>query len=152
MFRENVLLRVRLPHTLIERVLRKRYLGDSSSRITEDFIPTTQRKYYAIFHFCSCPPTANRQGHTCRLVLHSEETTPPFMLLCVRLAAKDQSFFVLRAGGGAGPVESMFGAFGDWWREKVIKPIHATRIRLPPLMGIPASSYMGFVRVVLGPR
>ena len=32
-----------------------------------------------------------------------------------------------------------------WWREKVIKPIHGTRIMLPVVLGIPASTYMSFI-------
>ena len=32
-----------------------------------------------------------------------------------------------------------------WWRENVIKPIHAAKIPLPRILGVPASSYMQFV-------
>mmetsp|Transcript_9892 Transcript_9892/g.25145 ORF Transcript_9892/g.25145 Transcript_9892/m.25145 type:complete len:96 (+) Transcript_9892:23-310(+) len=41
----------------------------------------------------------------------------------------------------------------DWWRENVIKPIHRTRIKLPPIFGIPAYSYMRFfypIPIVVG--
>ena len=33
----------------------------------------------------------------------------------------------------------------NWWRENVIKPIHATRIPLPKLFGVHPATYMQFV-------
>ena len=50
----------------------------------------------------------------------------------------------LRCRGAAmrvAPRRSLFA----WWRENVIKPIHGTRIALPDLLGVPATSYMQLV-------
>jgi hypothetical protein len=33
----------------------------------------------------------------------------------------------------------------SWWREKVVKPIHNTKILLPRVMGVHAATYMQFV-------